>query len=172
MAIYELVVIQENEMDYTIEEYEIGDKLENLNLSLPDKISFFPENLLTVEKKAEFIFTDNMIELNKHFKLNQLDLNILGGDTEFYRSRKNADIYLPAIFFGLSAIAENSAVVSVSLNVLSNYLYDILKGTIGKKKVHVEFHIETKVKGKIKKINYKGDVEGLKGLEKVIKAMK
>lgn len=159
-------------MDYTIEEYKVEDKLEKLNLSLPDKISFFPENLLTAEKKAEFIFTDNMIELNKHFKLNQLELSILGGDTELYRSRKNADIYLPAIFFSLSAIAENSTVVSISLNVLSNYVYDALKGTIGKKKAHVEFHIETKEKGKVKKINYKGDVEGLKGLEKVIKAMK
>lgn len=159
-------------MDYTIEEYKVDDKFEKLNLSLPDKISFFPENLLTAEKKAEFIFTDNMIELNKYFKLNQLELSILGGDTELYRSRKNADIYLPAIFFSLSAIAENSAVVSVSLNVLSNYVYDALKGIIGKKKAHVEFHIETKEKGKVKKINFKGDVEGLKGLEKVIKAMK
>ncbi len=164
--------MQKNEMEYTIEEYEVEDKFEKLNLSLPDNISFFPENLLTAEKKAEFIFTDNMIELNKHFKSNQLELTILGGDTELYRSRKNADIYLPAIFFSLSSIAENSAVVSVSLNVLSNYLYDSLKGTIGKKKAHVEFYIETKEKGKVKKINYKGDVEGLNGLEKVIKAMK
>ncbi|MEH1009528.1 hypothetical protein VDP25_17450 [Winogradskyella sp. ECml5-4] len=159
-------------MSYTIEEYKVEDKLEKLNLSLPDKISFFPENLSTAEKKAEFIFTDNMIELNKHFKLNELELSVLGGDTELYRSRKNADIYLPAIFFSLSTITENSAVVSVALNVLSNYVYDALKGTVGKKKTHVEFHIETKEKGKLKKINYKGDVEGLKGLEKVIKAMK
>lgn len=159
-------------MSYTIEEYKVEDKLGKLNLSLPDKISFFPENLSTAEKKAEFIFTDNMIELNKHFKLNELELSVLGGDTELYRSRKNADIYLPAIFFSLSIITENSAVVSVALNVLSNYVHDALKGTVGKKKAHVEFHIETKEKGKLKKINYKGDAEGLKGLEKVIKAMK
>jgi hypothetical protein len=159
-------------MDYTIEEYKVNDKIEKLNLSLPDKISFFPENLLTAEKKAEFIFTDNMIELNKYFQLNQLELCILGGDTELYRSRKNADIYLPAIFFSLSTIAENPTVVSVLLNVLSNYIYDALKGTIGRKKAHVEFHVEMKEKGKVKKINYKGDVEGLEGLEKVIMAMK
>jgi|SRR5690606_19621231 len=159
-------------MNYTVEEYKIEDSLEKLGLSLPEKISFFPENVLTAEKKDDFIFTDNMVELKKHFKLYQLELSVLGGDTELYRSRKNADIYLPAIFFSLSAIAENSAVVSVSLNVLSNYLYDALKGTIGKKKAHVEFYIETKEKGKVKKIDYKGDVEGLKGIEKVIKAMK
>ena len=148
-------------MNYTIEEYKIEDSLEMLDLTLPEEITFFPENLLTVEKKDDFIFTDNIIELNKHFKLNQLELSILGGDTELYRSRKNTDIYLPAIFFSLSAIAENSSVISVTLNVLSNYVYDTLKGTIGKKKVNIEFHIETKEKGKVKKIDYKGDVEGL-----------
>lgn len=159
-------------MDYTIEEYKVEDKFEKLNLSLPDNICFFPENLLTAKKKAEFIFTDNMIELNKYFKLNELDLSILGGDTEHYRIRKNADIYLPTIFFSLSAIAENFSVVSVLLNVLSNYVNDALKETIGKKKVHVEFHVETKEKGKVNKIYYAGSCEGIKGLEKVIKAMK
>lgn len=159
-------------MNYTIEEYKIEDSLKKLDLPLPEKLSFFPENFLTAEKKDEFIFTDNLIELNKHFKLNQLELSILGGDTELYRSRKNADIYLPAIFISLSVIAENPTVISVSINVLSNYVYDALKGTIGKKKAHVEFYIETKEKGKVKKLNYKGDAEGLKDLEKVIKAMK
>jgi hypothetical protein len=113
-----------------------------------------------------------MIELNKYFKLNELYLNVLGGNTELYRSRKNSDIYLPAIFFSLSAVLENSALISVSLNILSNYIYDELKGKIGIKNVHAELYIETKEKGKLTKISYKGDVEGLKSLEKVIKGIK
>ena len=157
-------------MNYTIEEYRIEDSLERLNLSLPDRVSFFPENILTAKKKEDFIFTDNMIELGKHFKSSQLDLSVIGGDTELYRSRRNADVYLPAIFFSILAI-ENPNIISVYLSVLSNYVYDILKGTIGKRKIHVEFHIETKERGKVKKIDYKGDAEGLKGLENVIKAM-
>ena len=98
--------------------------------------------------------------------------DFLGGDKELYRSRKNADIYLPAIFFSLSAVLENSALISVSLNILSNYIYDELKGKIGIKNVHAELYIETKEKGKLTKISYKGDVEGLKSLEKVIKGIK
>lgn len=159
-------------MNYNLEEYKIEESLEKLDLKLPDQISFFPENVQTVENKNDFIFTESMVELNKYFKANDLNLDTFGGDTELYRSRKNADIYLPAIFFSLSVISENPNLVSVSLNVLSNYVYDALKGTIGKKTAHVEFHIESKEKGKVKKIDYKGDIEGLKGLEKVIKAMK
>jgi len=168
-----LGVMQKNElMNYIIEEYKIEDNLEKLHIKLPNQLSFFPENIVTAEKKDDFIFTESVIELNKYFKKNDLKLELFGGDSGLYRSRKSADIYLPAIFFSLSVISENPNLVSVSLNILSNYIYDALKGSIGKKTAHVEFHIESKEKGKIKKIDYKGDVEGLKGLEKVITAMK
>jgi hypothetical protein len=159
-------------MNYKIEEYTIADNLKRLDLKLPSQLSFLPENIESAEKRDELIFTESMIELNKYFKANDLALDIFGGDTELYRSRKNADIYLPALFFSFSVISENPHLISVSLNILSNYIYDSLKGTIGKKTTHVEFHIESKEKGKVKKIDYKGDAEGLKDLEKVIKAMK
>lgn len=159
-------------MDYTIDELSLNEKLEELSLSLPSTISFFPENLETVETKDKFIFTESMVDLNKVFKQSNITLNVLGGDTELYRSRKNADIYLPAVFLSLSLISENPSLISVSLNILSNYVYDRLKGSFGKKTAHVEFYIETKEKGKVKKISYKGEASGIKDLEKVIKALK
>lgn len=159
-------------MDYKVEEYTIEDNLKRLDLRLPAQLSFMPENIDSAMKKEDFIFTESMIELNKYFKANNIELDILGGDTELYRSRKNADIYLPAIFFGISVISENPHLISVSLNILSNYIYDALKGAIGKKTAHVELHIESKEKGKVKKIDYKGGAEGLKDLEKIIIAMK
>lgn len=159
-------------MNYKIEEYAIEDNLKRLDLEIPNQLSFLPENINSAEKKEDFIFTESMIEVNKYFKANNLELDVFGGDSELYRSRKNADLYLPAIFISLSVITENPHLISVSLNILSNYIYDSFKGTIGKKTAHVEFHIETKEKGKVKKIDYKGDAEGLKDLEKIIKALK
>ncbi|KKX46646.1 hypothetical protein [Sphingobacterium sp. IITKGP-BTPF85] len=159
-------------MDYIIDELNLNNKLEELSLSLPSTISFFPENLETVEAKEKFIFTESMVDLNKVFRQSNITLEVLGGDTELYRSRKNADIYLPAVFFSLSMISENPNLVSVSLNVLSSYVYDRLKGSFGKKTAHAEFYIETKEKGKIKKVSYKGEASGIKDLEKVIKALK
>lgn len=159
-------------MNYTIDELDISNKLEELSLSLPSTMSFFPENLETVETKEKFIFTESMVDLNKVFRQSNITLEVFGGDTELYRSRKNADIYLPAVFLSLSLISENPILVSVSLNILSNYVYDRLKGSFGKKTAHVEFYIETKEKGKIKKVCYKGEASGIKDLEKVIKALK
>ena len=42
----------------------------------------------------------------------------------------------------------------------------------GKKTAKVEFYIETEKEGKIRRISYSGDSEGLKDLSKIIKAMK
>ena len=45
-------------MNYNIEEYKIEDDLKKLNLKLPNKISFFPENIETANIKEEFIFME------------------------------------------------------------------------------------------------------------------
>lgn len=160
-------------MDYKIEDLDISTRLEELGLTVPHSLAFFPENFDNAKTKSDFVFTDSMLDLKKIFlQDNNISIATLGQDTELYRSRKNADIYLPAIFFGLSQITENSTLVSVSLNVLSNYIYDLCKGISGKRKAHVDLYVETKEKGKVKKLSYTGDVEGLKELEKIIKAMK
>lgn len=159
-------------MDYNIEELNLNNKLEELGLNIPQTLSFLPENFETAGAKEEFIFTESMVDLNKVFRQSNINLDVFGGDTELYRSRKNADIYLPAIFLSLSMISNNPNLVSVSLNILSSYVYDRLKGSLGKKTAHVEFYIETKEKGKVQKISYKGEADGIKELEKVIKALK
>ena len=51
-------------------------------------------------------------------------------------------------------------------------IYDLCKGSFGKKTAKVEFYIETEKEGKIRRISYSGDSEGLKDLSKIIKAMK
>ena len=160
-------------MDYKIEDLDISKRLDKLGLTLPGNLTFFPDNFDTAKAKEDFVFTDTMLDLSKIFlQDNSISIPALGLDTELYRARKSADIYLPAIFFGLSQITENSTIVSVSLNVLSNYIYDLCKGTTSKKTAHVDLYLETEEKGKVKKLSYKGSVEGLKELDKVIKAMK
>ncbi len=159
-------------MDYKIEDVNLSTKLDELELSLPDALTFFPENIDTAKQKDEFIFTDSMLDLSKIFKQENVDISVLGVDTELYRSRKSADIYLPAIFLSLSLIAENPTIISISLNLLSNYIYDLCKGSLKEKTAKVDLYIETKERGKFKKISYSGSAEGLKDLHKIIKAMK
>jgi len=159
-------------MNHKIEQIDLKHKLDELSLDLPKQLAFFPENLESAKSKGEFLFTDNMVDLKKLFKQSGINGEVFGEDTELYLSRKSADIYLPAMFFSLSVITDNPTVVSISLNVLSNYITDWLKGSFGRKTAQVDFYIETKEKGKVKKLSYKGDADGLKEVEKIIKAMK
>ncbi len=156
-------------MDYNIEDINIKNRLTELNLILPSNLAFFPENFEEAEGKEKFIFTESLADLNKIFKQKNINLEVFGQNTELYRTRKNADIYLPAIFLSLSIITENPSILTVSLNLLSSYVFERIKGSIGRKTVQIEFYIETKEKGKLKKLSYKGDAEGIEKLEKVIK---
>lgn len=157
------------DMNYEIKDIDLNNKLNELSLQLPHGLTFFPENLETVASADQFIFTDSTVDLNKLFKQENINVVYLGGDTELCRNRKNADIYLPAIFFSLSLISENPTIISISLNVLSNYISDFLRGSFGRKTVHVDFYLETKEKRKIKKLSYNGDAEGLKEIHKIIR---
>ncbi|KVV16402.1 hypothetical protein [Flavobacterium sp. TAB 87] len=158
-------------MNYNIEELQIENQYNRTLIENVNGLTFLPENFETAPTKNDFIFTESLIELNKYFKLNNVKIISLEGGSEIYRSRKSADIYLPAIFIGFSAFAENPNIVSVVLNVVSSYIYDNLKGKIGTKTAKIEFYIEKKEKGKITKIDYKGSAEGLKELENIIKLL-
>jgi len=158
-------------MDYKIEEVEISNSLEKLSILSLTELTFIPENINTANNTEELIFTESLIELNKYFKADNINIESLGGKPELYRSRKSADIYLPTIFIASSILVENPNTISVILNIISSFIYDNLKGTIGKKTAKIEFYVEKKEKGKITKIEYKGDAEGLKDLEKIIKSL-
>jgi len=158
-------------MSYNTEELEINNHFQRLSIHEPKGLYFVPENLESVDSKEEFIFTETVTELNKYFKLEKVNIDCLGGQPEIYRSRKNADIFLPAIFISYSAFLENSNIVSIAINIISSFIYDNMRGKIGKKTASIEFYIEKKEKGKITKIAYKGDAEGLKDFDKVIKSL-
>jgi len=155
-------------MNYKIEDIELNEKLTELNLVLPSGLTFIPENFETAKTTDDFIFTESVMDITKVFRSKSIEIKPLAGDSTKLRSRKNADWYGPAIFFSLTLLTENPTIVSVSLNVLSNYITDFFKGSFGEKKVKLDIYVEKKGKKKIKKISYSGSIEGLKELEKII----
>jgi hypothetical protein len=155
-------------MDYEIEDIDLNEKLTELNLVLPSGLTFIPENFDSAKTTDDFIFTESLADITKVFRSKSIEIKPLGGDSNRLRSRKNADWYGPALFFSLTLITENPTIVSVSLNVLSNYITDFFKGSFGEKKVKLDIYVEKKGRKKLKKISYSGSVEGLKELEKII----
>ena len=79
----------------------------------------------------------------------------------------------PVIFFGAAYWSQNSELVSVALNTISNYLTDWFKGVSGEPRVKLGVVIEESNSKKTTRIQYDGPLEGLKGIEKLVKdAMK
>jgi hypothetical protein len=161
------------EMDYKTEDIDIEEKLAVLNLPLPTNLTFFPENFDTVLDADSFIFPDSVSDLKKVFRQNNIQIGTLGNAPVKLRARKYADWFGPTLFFSLTMLAENPTIVSISLNVLSNYLTDFFKESLGEKKVHLEIYVETKrKKKKVTRITYTGGIDGIQGVEKVIKSLK
>jgi hypothetical protein len=158
-------------MNTTIEEFDISETLKKLNLELPIGLAFIPENIEKVGAVSDFIFPEPLTQINKVFRINNIDVAILGDNASNLRSRKSADLYLPSIYIGISLLTQNSAVVSVALSVLANYVTDFFKGSFSSKTVSLDIYVETKGNKKVKKINYKGSADGLKNLEDLIKKL-
>ncbi len=158
-------------MEFHIEDVEIDKKMEDLQLSFPTGIAFFPENFEIANESSEFIFPEPIAQIGKVFKSKDIIVEVLGNNLGSLRSRKSADIYLPALYFGASLMIENPTVVSVALNVLSNYITDFLKGTFGQKQISIEIYVKKNHKTKIQKISYKGNAEGIRSLGEVIKKL-
>jgi len=159
-------------MNYKIEESNLIDKLKELEIDIPESLTFLPENILEVNNQSEFIFADSTTDFKKSYRLNELQSTELNSDSSIYRSRKSADFYGPAIFISLSMLSENQHLIEIAINVASEYCKDIFKGTLGKKKVKLDIYVETHKKKTVKKISYEGDSEGIKDLTDIIKSLK
>ena len=160
-------------MSYTIIEYDnFGKKIEELNCILPSTLSFLPENFDEVKISDEFIYADSITDIKKIFRLNKIPTEFVNDKVPKYRAKRNADWFGPAFFIGFSILTENDQLITIALNVLSNYITDLFKGSFTAKKAKLDIIIEISKNKEFRKITYEGSPEGLKDLDKVIKSLK
>lgn len=160
-------------MNYKIDTYSDFENLTDKFLQEPKlNLTFLPENLTEVQGSEKFIYSESTTDIRKAFRLDNIQVDYLTNDKPILRARKSADWFGPTLFIGFSILAENSTLINISLNVLSNYLHDFFKGTVSNKKVKFELVIESKKNKEFQKITYEGPVDGIKNLERVIKQLR
>ncbi|MCM8570292.1 hypothetical protein NE848_12945 [Gramella jeungdoensis] len=147
-------------------------RLTELDLKLDADFCILPENIETADKKTDLIFTESTTSVNKYLKQKNVNIEVLTNGSLQLRQRKSIDFYAPLIFVGFTLLQENSNILSVGINVLSDYISDYFKGSFGEKKVKLELIVETKKNEEYKSLNYEGSVEGLKEVPKIVKSMK
>jgi metal-dependent HD superfamily phosphatase/phosphodiesterase len=150
----------------------LEEKLTQLNIKLSGDFCILPENIEDAKSSMDFIFTETAIPIKKFLKQNGVEVNMLENPNSNYRQRKSIDFYAPLIFIGYSLLSDNSSLVSVGLNILSNYITDYFKETFGEKKVRIEIVVETTPKKSYKSITYEGSVKGINELNNIIKTLK
>ena len=84
--------------------------------------------------------------------------------------QRSIEWFGPTLLFRTAALVQNPELVSIALNVLSNYISDYFKGH---KEPNVKLNIVVQ-KSEIEYTNfmYEGPKDGLKEIEKVIKSLK
>ena len=158
-------------VSYIIEETKLFKKLDLPDNQNSDVLILLPENIEEAQDKSNFIFADSTNDFRKVLKLNNISSTIIGNDNSQFRIRKSADLYGPAIFITLSLLSENPHLVSISLNIISDYCIDWFKGKTGNKNVKLSIYVETQKSKKVMKISYEGNPEGIKKLDKVVKSL-
>ena len=159
-------------MENIVEDYiNLNDRIEELDCLTPTSICFLPENIESAKSRSDFIYTDNTLTVKKLFRKNNLNSETLSEATLFGK-KKSADWIAPTLFIGYSFLSENQVMISLALNVISNYLTDFFKGSFGEKKVKLEIVVETTAMKTYKKITYEGNPDGIRELGDLIKTLK
>ena len=148
---FELSIIP-NQMQPTLSNFiNLDKKFLELQINNNNAICILPENIEDVQSLSEFVYTENAVTLRKLFKKNNVAIEMLD-NTEVFRQRRSVDWYAPTLFISFSLLTENSTLISVALNILSNYVTNFFKGTFGKKNVKFDIVVETSPKKTYKKI--------------------
>lgn len=164
----------------TISDYiDVKKKLKKLRCKTPKLITVLPDNFGKVKTKEQFYYSGDsydLIEGLKKFGIKETTLERkVDRPTIAYRDPEWVG---PIIFLAERLISEHPHLVTIVLNVISNYITDAIKiihrkmkipKTSLQKEFPAEFNIVLETRsGDYKKIYYKGPLEGIKKLEEII----
>lgn len=134
-----------------------------------NKLSIIPDNYDRQTESEKYYYSSTLPTVEKLLNKNDVQYLVVGKDDQSkLLEQRGYEWISPTLFVGYLFFSQNQALVSITLNVISNYLYDLFKG---KKESTISIDLlveETKTKT-IKRINYKGPVEGISKLNETLK---
>lgn len=158
-------------MSIEITDYvNVKDKALSLGMNIPDGMAFLPRNFHTANSKEELVHESSVPTLRALFREEGVwETRVEKEGEKIPNIQENAFQWVgPILFFGSTLILQNPVMVSIAINIISNYLSDWFKGTIGNKKVILDFVVEQPGTGSHKHIHYEGDILGLEKLPDII----
>lgn len=144
-------------------------KIEQTDLKLIDS-DHFPNLMIFPEiiEDGQNIYASSTVSFFK-FARNFININFIK-NPDIVIEQRSIDWFGPTLLFTTAALTQNPELVSISINVLSNYISDFFKG---QKEPNIKLNVMIqKSKAEYTKINYEGPKEGLIEIENLIAKLK
>lgn len=157
-------------MTIQISEYaDVKKRALDLGLNVPTGIAILPRNFAEAKSKDELMNETSAPTVRVLWRQAGVSETRIEKDEKFpYLEELGfAEWVGPIIFVNASLLSQNPHLVTVALNVVSNYLTDFFKGIVGERNVRLEVAVE-KRNGGVCKIHYEGTPEGLHELPAII----
>jgi hypothetical protein len=119
-------------------------------------------------ENEQTIYSSSSISFYKYAK-NQVNLNYIR-KPDIILEQRSIDWFGPTLLITTAALTQNPELVSITLNVISNYITDFFKGR-QEPDIKISLLIQQSTT-KFKKLDYEGNKDGLKEIEKLIKQLK
>ena len=163
--------INKKPMAFEITDYcDVPSRAEARGFESPNSLAFLPRRFDTASSIDELVHESSVQTMRILFReegLQESRIEREGQRIPCIQENEFA-IVLPTLFVGSMILSENPHLVSVALNVFSNYCTDFFKGIPGRKKVVLDVVVEDKKEKRSKKIHYEGEVEGLKEINEIV----
>lgn len=149
----------------------VSDKLKSLGASLPSGLAILPGNLATatsIDELRQQVESDTVRTL---LRLNGIDyVEIFDEDDQPpYLQQYSFEWFGPTLFVSAGLLSQEPNILSVTLGIITNYLYDLFKGS-KEGKVSLDVVIQQS-DGSCKQIHYSGPANGLSEVTEIVKGL-
>jgi hypothetical protein len=160
-------------MSIQISDYiNVKEKTSRLTGQIPTGIAILPQNFASAHSIDEFVYASPTSDIRSIWQ----EAGIIETPIEDEQSqilvelREDVHWWGPIIFVRYALFSENPHALSVTLNLISNYLYDHFKNSAHIPNSTLSIVIED-ASGKSKKLDYTGPPSGIKELDQIVQEL-
>lgn len=149
----------------------VAERLNKFNVSAPSGLAILPHNLATAASREDLRQQAESDTVRTLLLENGIPhIEIFNEDNQPpYLQQYGFEWFGPTLFISTGLILQSPNILSVTLGLITNYLYDLFKGVKdGKASLNVIFQ---KADGSCKEIRYSGPPEGLSSVADIVKEL-
>lgn len=147
----------------------VSEKLKSFGVSVPSELAILPGNLATAKSIGDLrqhVESDTVRTLLKANKITHVEI-FDEDDQPPYLQQYGFEWFGPTLFISAGLLSQDPNILSVTLGIITNYLYDLFKGAKdGKASLDV---ILQQADGSCKEIHYSGPPDGLSKVAEIVK---